>query len=149
MSSSINSGNTYDGEVTSLQDASLFADDPEKQASKISAGSELWYYQQQHTYNGVPVVPDAWNLPIEREEQLQQALELHRRPRSIVVRISPDDNKGNDTYTELLERQSKGEIIIINECKNFDPQTAAFIVWVTYDELSYALHPRFRFLRED
>lgn len=147
MSDLIDSGKIYDGSVTSLEAAELCASDKsEGKAKSGSVGTELWFYQKEHTFNGVPVSPDALDLPIDSDELLQQALMLERHPKSVVLRISPDDPKGNDEYAALLERQARGEVAMINECKNFDPQSVSFIVWVTYDELVYVLHPRYRFL---
>jgi hypothetical protein len=149
MTKEIDSGKVYDGDVTSLADAELCApDDNDNSPKPGSVGTELWFYQKQHTFNGVPVSPVAQDLPIDSDELLHQALLLERHPQSVVLRISPDDPTGNDRYAALLERQANGEVAIINECKNFDPQTVSFIVWVTYDELVYVLHPRYQFLRE-
>jgi len=149
MATEIDSGKVYDGEVTSLADAELCTPAGEENSQKSgSVGTELWFYQKEQTFNGVPVSPDACNLPIDSDELLQQALLLERHPKSVVLRISPDDPAGNDKYATLLERQAHGEVAIINECKNFDPQTVSFIVWVTYDELVYVLHPRYKFLRD-
>ena len=141
----------FSGEVVTLKDSSLYGADQEKQDSSVNleAGNDLWCYQTMHTFMGTPVAQEAQDLPIDSEELLRRALSLHRTPKSVVLRITPDSPEGNDKYAELLRKQAEGEIVITGEERNFDAAKSGYIVWVTYDELLYVLNPRYAFLKNE
>ena len=50
-------------------------------------------------------------------------------------------------YDAILDRAYKGEIILVDEIKQFDAANSCFLVFVRYDEVMYKLHPRFNYLR--
>jgi len=109
----------------------------------------LWMYQNTGTIDGIPIDPSAQNLPIDRQELLEAALYLDRKPKSAIFWMSPDDTESIERYDKLLDDQLHNKIIIVEELKQYDQNKCKFMVWVRYDELSYMLHPRFAYLREE
>lgn len=142
------------GQLSSIDDAVLIPDDvlqetPETGDDSQNKGNALWLYFHEDKINGIPVAEEDRHLKIDKDELLAAAFMLDRRPKSVVLYMSPEDTESSDKYDELLKREYNGEIIIVDELKQFDMQKGRFIVWVRYDEVRYKLHPRFEYLRED
>lgn len=114
-----------------------------------SFANPLWMYQNTDRINGYLIDPSAKGLPIDREDLLESALYLDRRPRSLIFWMSPEDEESIAKYDELLDKQAKNEVIIVDELKQYDLGKSKFMVWIRYDEVCYKLHPRFEYLREN
>ena len=143
------------GDTVSAVDAVAFTDDllprgPEETEREISPrGNALWKYRKEGTINGIPVAPGDRDLPITRESYLHTAFELKTVPRSSVFWLSPEETESIDKYDELLARAGNHEIMIVDETKQYDAAKGKFMVWIRYNEVLYALHPRFDSLREE
>lgn len=107
------------------------------------SSSPLWEYMQLGRIAGVPVEESARGIHMETSDMLESAFYLDRRPRMLLVALSPDDPEGQRQYSELLDRVHDGTAAIIDEERQFDAAHARFIVLVRYNELTYRLHPRF------
>ena len=140
------------GRTVSIEDVQLAeipVPDEREQHTVDPYANPLWWYQQTGTINGIPVDPSAQNLPINKQDLLESALVLNRRPKSAIFWMSPDDKEAIEQYDKLLDDQFNGKILIVEETKQYDPNKSKFMVWVRYDELCYMLHPRFEYLREE
>lgn len=140
------------GRTVSVDDALLSdmpVQDQQEEHQVDPFANPLWWYQNTGTINGVPVDPKDLNLPINKQDLLQAAFELNRRPRSAIFWMSPEDKESIEQYDKLLDDQFNNKIIIVEETKQYDPNKSKFMVWVRYDELCYMLHPRFEYLREE
>lgn len=143
------------GTLTGPEDAGVAAYDdlplvePDGPAAQDMPQSLLWEYMNQGTINGVHVAQSDRNLKISSSDMVQNAFQLERVPRSLLVYMSPDDEDGQRRYDEVLSKAYAGEVMIVDEQKQFDPAKGRFVVWLRYDEVHYALHPRFSYLREE
>lgn len=111
--------------------------------------SPLWDYMNTGKLNGIPVNSMDLGLKIDSDDMVQAAFQLERVPRSLLLYMSPDDPESIRKYDEVMERAYRGEVMLVDEQKQFDPSKGKFIVWLRYDEVQYALHPRFQYLREE
>ena len=107
------------------------------------SSSPLWEYTQLGRIAGIPVEKASQGLRIENADMLEAAFYLDRRPRMLLVSLSPDDQEGQRQYAELLDRVHDGTAAIIDEERQFDAAHSRFIVLVRYNELTYRLHPRY------
>ena len=122
----------------------------EKAENQISTiGNELWSYHNEGRIHGIPVADNAVGLPIDRDDMLDVAFTLKRVPKSKIFWMSPEDEESIKLYDAMLAQQADGQLIIIDELKQYDTSKCKFMVWLRYDELSYELNPRFDYLRED
>ena len=122
----------------------------EKAENQISTiGNELWSYHNEGRIHGIPVVDNAVGLPIDRDDMLDVAFTLKRVPKSKIFWMSPEDEESIKLYDAMLAQQADGQLIIIDELKQYDTSKCKFMVWLRYDELSYELNPRFDYLREE
>lgn len=143
------------GMLASAGDAFIMDDGLPPLAETVKAspvttdGNALSSYRQENRINGVPVAPEDRNLKIGQEDLLNAAFELKRRPRSVLLYMSPENTESQEAYNALLDRVYSGEAVIVDEIKQFDATGCRFVVWVRYDELVYRLHPRFEYLREE
>ena len=149
--------------LTSTRDAVLLTEDDipwdEKQAEReldknkkqtivASTGDALWAYRNEGKINGVVVRESDRNLNVERDDQLQQAFQLHNIPHSEVFWMSPDDPEAIEKYNQLLQRVYDGTAIIVDEQKQYDTAKGKFMVWIRWDEICYELNPRHSYLKE-
>ena len=144
---------TY-GQLIAMDEAEVLDEDSitvprEKDSGITSEGNMLWSYRQEGRIGNIPVAEEDRNLKVDNDELLTAAFELDQRPRSLLLNMSPGDEEGCSKYDELLERAYNGEIIIVEELKQFDPSRGAFVVWVRYNKVLWRLHPRFHYLREE
>jgi hypothetical protein len=141
------------GHMVSPQDALLAelptGEDPMQSPGITNVGNLTWEYHNLGTINGIPIADADQNLAIDRDDLVDAAFTLKGTPRSKVFWMSPDNEDSIKLYDELLERQSKGEIRIMEELKQYDTNKSAFMVWVRYDEVEWQLNPRFAYLREE
>ena len=144
------------GQVYSAKDTELLQDSQLPKASQegapqdiSSVGNALWSYKTEGKINGVPVKSSDAGLPIDREDLLQAAFQLESIPRSMLLWLSPDDEEAIAKYDELLNRVYNGSVIIVDEMKQYDSAKSKIMVWIRYNEVSYALHQRFQYLREE
>lgn len=143
------------GQVVSVKEAGILTDNmlPGMQAdvdTEISAlGNALWSYKFEHKINGIPVATTDCNLPIDREDLLYVAFQLDTIPKSTIFWMSPEDNESIEAYDALLARVYNGNVIIVDELKQYDQTKGKFMVWIRYNEMQYSLHKRFTYLRED
>ena len=141
------------GHMVSPQEALLaelpIGEDPAQSNGITNVGNLTWEYHNLGTLNGMPVADADQNLAIERDDLIDAAFTLKGTPRSKVFWMSPDNEDSIKLYDDLLERQSKGEIRIMEELKQYDTTKSAFMVWVRYDEVEWQLNPRFAYLREE
>lgn len=122
----------------------------EKTENQISTiGNELWSYHNEGRIHGIPVADNAVGLPIDRDDMLDVAFTLKRVPKSKIFWMSPEDEESIKLYDAMLAQQADGQLIIIDELKQYDTSKCKFMVWLRYDELSYELNPRFDYLREE
>lgn len=122
----------------------------EKAENQISTiGNELWSYHNEGRIHGIPVADNAVGLPIDRDDMLDVAFTLKRVPKSKIFWMSPEDEESIKLYDAMLAQQADGQLIIIDELKQYDTSKCKFMVWLRYDELSYELNPRFDYLREE
>lgn len=122
----------------------------EKAENQISTvGNELWSYHNEGRIHGIPVAENAVGLPIDRDDMLDVAFTLKRVPKSKIFWMSPEDGESIKLYDAMLAQQADGQLIIIDELKQYDTSKCKFMVWLRYDELSYELNPRFDYLREE
>ncbi len=139
------------GRLSSMEDVEL-APPPEDRREPEKAfpglGNALWSYRNEHRINGVPVAEGDTELKITSDDILLSAFVLDRRPMSAVLYVAPG-SEGSEQYDALLARAYAGEIVIVDEIKQFDAANARFVVWVRYDEVRYVLHPRYKYLREE
>lgn len=142
--SSISTDTTYSAEDAELMSPESLPGQPDVYTDDRSA--LLWEYHNEGTLNGVKVREEDRNLPVDTEDMLQAAFELNRTPRSVVLLITPDT--GAAEYEALLQRQSRGEIMIVGEDKQYSATKDGFVVWIRYEEIEYRLHPRFKHLKE-
>lgn len=112
-------------------------------------GNALWSYHGEGRIDGIPVDERDRGLKVDSDEMLHVMFRLDRRPCSLMLYMSPDDEEGRKAYDGLLQRVYDGEVLVVDEIKQYDPAGGRFIVWVRYDELKYVLHPRFNYLREE
>lgn len=139
------------GHVEALEDISPTAlpeDDPGP-AGIDDVGTALWSYLNEGTINGVPVAEDDRGLKIDRDDMLAAAFVLCRKPKSLLLWLSPDGGDGNAAYSDLLDRAASGMVDIVEELRQWDAAGSRFALWVRYDEIEYRLHPRFAYLREE
>lgn len=140
------------GHVVSLDEA-LLSDEPGEQSKEeeqlTTIGNALWEYHNLGRIGGVPVADDAVGLPIDRDDMLGVAFNLKRVPKSMIFWMSPEDTESIKKYDDLLNKQTDGELIIVDELKQYDMNKCKFMVWIRYDLLSYELNPRFDYLREE
>lgn len=143
------------GQVVSTKEAGVLTDSMlpggrTETAEELSPlGNALWSYKFEHKINGVPVTEADCNLPIDREDLLYVAFQLNTVPKSAIFWMSPEEAESIKEYDELLSRVYNGSVVIIDELKQYDPNKGKFMVWIRYNELSYSLHKRFTYLRED
>lgn len=143
------------GQVVSTKEAGVLTDNMlpgshVEATDEISpVGNALWSYKFEHKVNGVPVTAADRNLPIDREDLLYTAFQLVTVPKSIIFWMSPEDTESIKEYDALLAKVYDGSVIILDELKQYDPNKGKFMVWIRYNELSYSLHKRFTYLRED
>lgn len=147
--------------LVSARDAVLLSEDDipweEKQADKelnkqqtivASTGDALWAYRNEGKINGIVVRESDRDLNVERDDQLQQAFQLHNVPHSEVFWLSPDDTDSLEKYNNLLQRVYDGTAIIVDEQKQYDTAKGKFMVWIRWDEVCYELNPRYSYLKE-
>lgn len=142
------------GSLVSMDEAEIIDDsdllaNPQNDSGITSEGNMLWSYREEGRIANIPVATEDRNLKIDSDELITAAFELDRKPRSLLLHMSPDDSESCEKYDKLLERAYNGEIIIVEELKQFDAANARFVVWIRYDEVCYRLHPRFHYLREE
>ena len=61
-------------------------------------GDALFAYREENKINGIIVNDADRDLPVERDDQLQQAFRLHQIPHSEILRLPAD----NEKYNQLL-----------------------------------------------
>ena len=143
------------GATVTADDAKVFTDDLmpgflDEGPTEIDAtGNALWTYRKEGTINGVAVAKGDTDLPITDESYLRTAFELKTTPRSILLWMSPDEKESIEIYDTLLARAANGEIMIVDETKQYDIKQCKFMVWIRYNEVHYSLHQRFQHLREE
>lgn len=140
------------GQMVSAQDALLCESpiaDPLMSEGITSTGNLTWEYHNLGTINGIHVAEADACLAVDRDDLIDAAFTLKGTPRSKVFWMSPENEESIKLYDELLERQSNGEIRILEELKQYDTTKSAFMVWVRYDEVEWQLNPRFAYLREE
>lgn len=138
------------GSVIGIDDIQL--DQEDSKNSVFVDGDQsgaLWEYHEQGTINGVPVQDSDKGLAVDAVGDLQRCFVLRSEPCAEVLRIAPNDAEGLARYNELLKQRANGSIVIEEESKHFDAATSAFVVWIQYSKVYYALHPRFAFMRQD
>ena len=136
-------------EAELLQNKDLPGSEQEVESEISSVGNALWYYKNENTINGIKVAPDSQGLPIDREDLLNAAFTLTSVPRSLLLWLSPDDTDSIAKYEDVLRRVADGSVLIQEEIHQYDANKGKFMVWVKYTEVSYRLHPRFQYLREE
>ena len=114
-----------------------------------SDGGLLWEYRYEGKINGIRVADRDRSLPIDKDADIMAAFELVRVPRSELLVVSPDSPDGLKRYNEILEMAYAGAATVLDETRQFDSAKGGFIVWIRYDELSYALDSRHAYLREE
>ena len=147
--------NTEYGTLISAEEAELLLDsslpgaeqDTESEVSPL--GNALWSYKEEHRINGIKVASGDCGLPIDRDDVLNTAFQLVSVPKSLLLWLSPDDAEAIAKYDALLQQVYDGSVIIQDEIKQYDQTKGKFMVWIRYNEVSYKLHPRFQFLREE
>jgi hypothetical protein len=143
------------GNVSGMDDGSLvdtskiLSDEPSRNDTITKDGNLLWSYVNEGRLYGIPVAAQDRNLKIDREDLLTSAFDLVRHPKSELLIISEDDPTGLNRYNEILEGVQDGKISIVDETRQFDPAKCRFILWIRYDVLECALHPRYAYLREE
>lgn len=139
------------GKLVSAEDVELepfgVSDAYTEEPSFPGAGNALWSYQQEGTIGGIPVDEASRGLSIDSDELLYSAFVLDRHPKSTIISLEPEDSKGQDAYNVILDRAYHGEIVLVDEIKQFDAAHSRFIVLIRYDEVRYTLHPRYAYLR--
>lgn len=113
------------------------------------SSTPLWGYLNEGRLNGTPVAAEDCGLKIADEAMLRAAFVLVREPHSLLLYMSPDDADSQAKYDSIISRMYSGEVEIIDEQKQYDPSKGRFVVWLRYDVVHYALHPRFHYLREE
>lgn len=136
-------------ETELLLDSDLPKADPEEDSEISPLGNALWSYKEEHRINGIQVAPGDCGLPIDRDDVLNTAFQLMSVPKSLLLWLSPDDAEAIAKYDALLQQVYDGSVIIQDEIKQYDQTKGKFMVWIRYNEVSYKLHPRFQFLREE
>lgn len=146
----------YTGRLVSAKDAKLITDDDlpkaeeeEQKGIVFSDGDALWSYRNEGKINGYPVDSGSLNLPIERDDQLLKCFRPRLTPHSVLFWLSPDDPEENEKYNKLLQESYDGKISIVDEQTQYDAGKGKFMVWVRYNEVSYELHPRHSYLKEE
>lgn len=121
--------------------------------SAISADTsqQMWLYRNKNIFRGVPVSQEAADLPVNSIQELQSALQLSAVSKVWVGYISPaeQDIKYVQAYQELKQRQDKGQLIIVNQDRQFCSGLNKYMVLATYSEIAYQLNPRFQFLKQE
>lgn len=140
-------GNLTSAEDVLLEYTDIGSPEPVPATTTPGAGNALWMYQHEGLINGIPVERASAGLSIESDEMLYTAFVLDRKPCSVVIELKPKDKEGQAEYDAILDRAYKGEIILVDEIKQFDAANSCFLVFVRYDEVMYKLHPRFNYLR--
>jgi len=144
------------GELISPEDVVLINDEDlpglddernKKDKNTVTAynGDVLFAYREENKINGVIVNEADRDLPVERDDQIQQFFRLHHVPHSEILRLPAD----NDKYNQLLQDVYDGKAIIVDEQKQFDAAKGEFIVWIRWDSVCYELSPRYAYLKED
>ena len=144
------------GELISPEDVVLINDEDlpglddeknKKDKNTVTAynGDVLFAYREENKINGVVVNEADRDLPVERDDQIQQAFRLHHVPHSEILRLPAD----NEKYNQLLQDVYDGKAIIVDEQKQFDAAKGEFIVWIRWDSVCYELSPRYAYLKED
>lgn len=136
-------------ETELLLDSDLPKADSEEDSEISPLGNALWSYKEEHRINGIQVAPGDCGLPIDRDDVLNTAFQLVSVPKSLLLWLSPDDAEAIAKYDALLQQVYDGAVIIQDEIKQYDQTKGKFMVWIRYNEVSYKLHPRFQFLREE
>jgi len=122
---------------------------PVRDEGPAYAESPLWDYHKAGRINGVPVVDADRGLKIDDETLLAAAFVLDRKPESLLLHMSPDRPENNEQYVRILDMAARGEAEIVDELRQWCPETASFVLWLRYNTLSYRLHPRFSYIREE
>ena len=149
------SNNIDYGSTVSAEDARVFSNDvaagydTEEEREITPLGNDLWTYRKEGTINGIAVVDADKDLPITKESYLRTAFELKSIPKSFIFWMAPDEEKAIADYNELLAKVYRGEVMIVDEIKQYDATKGKFMVWIRYNEVKYALHERFNSLREE
>lgn len=114
-----------------------------------AVGNLLWEYQKEGRIGGVPVEDDCKGLDVNTDEMLQAVFMLKSRPRLLLETLLPGKPESRTAYDELMEKVYNGEARIVDETRQYDQNLGGYVVWVRYDEITYALHPRFKYLKDE
>ena len=145
------------GQLDAPEDAAMllsgglpFEDTDQGDESVLDMSSTpLWSYINEGRINGTPVAAEDCGLKIDSDAILRAAFMLVREPHSLLLYMSPEDTESQTKYDSIISRMYSGDVEIIDEQKQYDPNKGRFIVWLRYDVVHYALHPRFHYLREE
>lgn len=139
------------GAITSPSDAEATSWTPTEEPVRAFSGeaAALWEYHTLGKVMGIPVRECDRELKVDRPDMLQEAFLVRRLPRARVFRISPDGGEPLSQYEEILAKVASGECELVDEDRQFDAQSGAFVVWLRWNELSVELNQRYEYLREE
>lgn len=112
---------------------------------------QMWDYRNRNKFRDIPVAKGAVDLPVNSLQELQHALQLKAVSKVWVGYISPAQQDVNyvQAYQQLKQRQDIGQLVIIDQDRQFCPGLNKYMVLVTYSEMAYQLNPRFQFLKQE
>lgn len=116
----------------------------------VDMSNDFWDYRNRGKFFGVPVQQEAKNLLVDNMEELNKALQYRPNVKIWSGYISPQeqDKEYLQQYKNIKQAQAQGVVQVLQEQKQFCPSMNKFLVFVTYNEISVDLNPRFNHLKE-
>lgn len=130
-------------------DLPVYPEEGVESSGKNDTGSLLWEYHKLNTINGIPVDSGATGLKIDDESVLIEAFALKRTPKIEMLSLGLDNAEGLARYNEVLDMAYAGKAAILDETRNYDPEKHCYVVLLRYDLISFALNPRFDYLKTE
>lgn len=117
----------------------------------VDTSKQMWEYRNRGIYGGIPVKQDAKNLAVHTAQELTQALQLDVKACVWTGYISPqpEDAQNVKAFAQIKQREAAGQLIILEQNKQFCPGINKFLLLVIYNQTYFALNPRFQYLKQE
>lgn len=123
----------------------------QKNTLKVDMSGRMWQYRNKNSIQGIPVSQQAQDLPLNTFQQVMQALYIKYTAKVWTGYLSPDkqDIQSSKQYAQLKSKQLGNTIFVLNQERHFCASLNKVMIILTYTELSYQLHQRFKYLKQE
>lgn len=137
-------------EQTILPDFTLSEFSSVDNSLSIDMSEQMWKYKNLKEFKGCPVQSQAQDLPVESIDKLERALQLKTKVYTWTGYISPldEDIQNVHQYNRIQQGLNEGKFSILDQQKHFCGSLNKILVLIVYNQLSYTLHPRYKYLKE-